>query len=123
MYYLTSNGYIKYFENGGKNMSLTTKDDDVLDKYNEFWEKIRETLNIEFHSMAIYVKKNIKAKLTAFDGIIKTNFLRDQIPKENGHCACTACTTIESVIRIEKKNYPQVYLEECKYKIRKNKDD
>ena len=123
MYYLTSNGYIKYFENGGKNMSLTTKDDDVLDKYNEFWEEIRETLNIEFHSMAIYVKKNIKAKLRAFDGIIKTNFLRDQIPKENGHCACTACTTIESVIRIEKKNYPQVYLEECKYKIRKNKDD
>ena len=57
MYYLTSNGYIKYFENGGKNMSLITKDDDALDKYNEIWDKIRETLNIEFHSMAIY-KKN-----------------------------------------------------------------
>ena len=28
-------GYIKYFENGGKNMSFVTKDDDVLDKYNE----------------------------------------------------------------------------------------
>ena len=28
-------GYIKYFENGGKNMSLMIKNDDVLDKYNE----------------------------------------------------------------------------------------
>ena len=28
-------GYIKYFENGNKNMSFLIKDDDVLDKYNE----------------------------------------------------------------------------------------
>ena len=30
-----------------------------------------------------------------------------------------ACIIIDSVIKMEKKNYPQVYLEECKYKIRK----
>ena len=28
-------GYIKYFENSGKNMSFVIKDDDVLDKYNK----------------------------------------------------------------------------------------
>ena len=38
-------GYIKYFENGGKNMSFVIKDDDVLDKYNEIWDKIKETLS------------------------------------------------------------------------------
>ena len=32
---------------------------------------------------------------------------------------CIACTTIDSVMRMNKKNYPQVYLEECKYKIKK----
>ena len=32
---------------------------------------------------------------------------------------CIACTTIDSVIRMNKKNYPQVYLEECKYKIKR----
>ena len=32
-------GYIKYFENGGKNMSFIIKDDDVLSKYNEMWGK------------------------------------------------------------------------------------
>ena len=35
-------GYIKkYFENGGKNMSFVIKDDDVLEKYNEIWGKIK----------------------------------------------------------------------------------
>ena len=34
---------------------------------------------------------------------------------------CIACITIDSVMRMEKKNYPQVYLEECKYKIKKIK--
>ena len=32
---------------------------------------------------------------------------------------CIACITIDSVLRMNKKNYPQVYLEECKYKIKK----
>ena len=32
---------------------------------------------------------------------------------------CVACITIDSVMRMEKKNYPQVYLEECKYRIKK----
>ena len=54
--------------------------------------------------------------------MIKTNFVGD-IPKENVHSACVAlgCITIDSVTRIEKKNYPQVYLEEFKYKIKKTK--
>ena len=32
-----------------------------------------------------------------------------------------ACITIDSVMRMEKKNYPQVYLEECKYRMKKTK--
>ena len=51
--------------------------------------------------------------------MIKTNFLGNDVPKENMHYTCIACITIDSVMRMEKKNYPQVYLEECKYKIRK----
>ena len=37
--------YIKYFENGGENMSFVIKDDSMLDKYNEIWNKIKKTLN------------------------------------------------------------------------------
>ena len=37
--------YVKYFENGGKNMSFMVKDDNVLDKYNKIWDKIKEKVN------------------------------------------------------------------------------
>ena len=114
-------GYIKYFENGGKNMSFVIKDDDVLDKYNEIWDKIKETLSIKFHSMPVYDEKYIKAKVREFNGVIKTNFLGDEIPKESMYYTCIACITNDSVMRMEKKNYPQVYLEECKYRMKKTK--
>ena len=41
------------------------------------------------------------------------------MPKENMHYTCIACITIDSVMRIDKKIHPQVYWEECKYKIKK----
>ena len=50
-------GYIKYFENDGKNMSFAINNDDVLDKYNEIWDKIKKTLSNKFHSMPVYDEK------------------------------------------------------------------
>ena len=47
-------GYVKHFENGGKNMSFMVKDDSVLNKYNEISDKTNEKLNIKFHNMPIY---------------------------------------------------------------------
>ena len=35
------------------------------------------------------------------------------------HYTCIASVTIDSVIRMDKKNHPQAHLEECKYKIKK----
>ena len=115
-------GYIKYIEKGGKNMSFVIKDDDVLDKYSEIWDKIKETLSIKFHSMPVFDEKYIKAKVKEISGVIKTNFLGDEVPKENEHYTCIACITIDFVMNgMEKKNYLQVYLEECKYKVKKTK--
>ena len=110
-------GYIKYFKNGGKNMSFVIKDD-VLD---EIWNKIKKTLNVKFNSMPVHDERCITAKVREFNGVIKTNFLSDKTPKENVHYTCIACMTIDSVMKTEKKNYPQIYLEECKYKIKKIK--
>ena len=100
-------------------MSFEIKDDDVLDKYYEISNKIKKILNITFHSMLVYDEKYIKAKVKEFNGVIKTNFLGDEIPKENVHYTCIACITIDSAMRMKKMNYPQVYWEECKYKIKK----
>ena len=99
--------------------SFIVKDDDMLDKYNEIWDRIKEKLNIKFHSMPVYDQTYIKAKVREFDGVIKTNFLGDGVTKENMHYACIACITINSVMRMEKKNHPRVYLEECKYRAKK----
>ena len=104
-----------------KNTSFVIKDDYVLNKYNEIWDKIKETVNIKLHSMPVYDEKYIKAKAREFNGAIKTNFLGDKIPKESMHYTCIACITIDSVMRMEKKNYLQVYLEECKYRMKKAK--
>ena len=112
-------GYIKYFENGGKNMSFLIKDDEVWDKYDKIWDVIKNKLNIKFHSEPVYEYKYLKAKVREFNGVIKTNFLGNDVPKENIHYTCIACVTIDSVLRIDKKNHPQVYLEEYKYRVKK----
>ena len=112
-------GYIKYFENVGKNMSFIVKDDNVLDKYKKIWDKIKEKLNTKFHSMPVYDETYIKAKVRKFDNKIKTNFLGDGVPKENMHYASIASITIKSVMRMDKKNHLQVYLQEHKYKVKK----
>ena len=78
-------GNKKYFGNGGKNIFFVIKDDMCLDKYNEIWDSIKNKLNIKFHSEPVYDEKYIKAKLRGFDGVIKTNFLGDKVPKENEH--------------------------------------
>ena len=96
-------GYIKYFENGGKNSSFLIKDDNVLNKYNKIWNVIKNKLNIKFHSMPIYDKTYIKVKVREFDGKIKTNFLGNEVPKENIHYTCIVCMTVDSVMKMDKK--------------------
>ena len=113
--------YYLIFENGEKNMSFVIKDDNVLDKYDEIWDRIKETLSIKFHSTPIYDEKYIKARVREFNGVIKINFLSDEVPKENEHYTCIGCITIDSVMRMEKKNYLPVYLEERKYRMKKTK--
>ena len=85
------------------------------------WDKIKEMLNIKFHSTPVYDKKHIKAKVREFYRVIKTNFSCDKVPKENRHYTCIACVTIDFVMRMENKNYPQIYLEQFKYKMKKSK--
>ena len=53
--------------------------------------------------------------------MIKTNFLGDEVPKENEHYTCIACIAIDSVVRMEKSNFLQVFLKELKYRMKKTK--
>ena len=82
----------------------------MLDIYNKIWGKIKKKLNIIFHSKPAYDQKCLKAKVRELDSGIKTNFLGNEVPKENMHYTCIACVTIDSVMKME-KNYLQFYLE------------
>ena len=93
---------------------ILIKDEEVLDKYEQIWDVIKNKLSIKFHSEPIYENNYLKTKVREYDGAIKTNFLGNGIPKEDIHYTSIACTTIDSVFRIDKNNHPQVYLEECK---------
>ena len=95
-------GYIKYYENESKNLSFLIKDDEVWDKYDKIQDVIKDKLGIEFHSEPVYEYKYLKTKVREFDGVIKTNFLGNDIPKENMNYTCIACITIDSVMRIDK---------------------
>ena len=100
-------------------MSYMIEDDKVWNKYDKSWNVIKDKVDITFHSEPAYEYKYLRTKVREFDGVIKTNFLGNGVPKENMHYACIACITIDSVMKMGKKYFPQVYLEECKYEIKK----
>ena len=112
-------GYIKYFRKSGKNMSFFIKDDEVLNKYNKIWDVIKNILSIKFDSLPVYDLRYLKTKVREYDGKIKTNVLGNGVSNKNTQYTCICCITIDSVLRIEKKNYLQDYLEECKYRVKK----
>ena len=100
-------------------MPFFIKDDEVQEKYDKIWYVIKNKLGIKFNSEPVYEYKYLKAKVRHFDGVIKTNFLGNDVPKENMHYTRIASVTIDSFMRIDKKNHPQVYLEDCKYRANK----
>ena len=75
----------------------------MWDKYDKLWDVIKNKLNIKFHSEPVYEYKYLKVTVREFNGVIKTNFLNNDIPKENMHYSCIACITIDSVTNFDKK--------------------
>ena len=116
---LQMSGYIKCFDNGGKNMSFKIEDESVYLKYTEIWNKIKKSLGIKIYIQPIYDYKYIKTKVKTFSSMINTLFSGNEIPIENNHYICIAAICIDSILKVDKKNHPQVYLEQCKYKIKR----
>ena len=115
------NGYIKYFDDGGKNMSFVTGDEEIYEKYNKIWEVLRKLLKVDFTVGPVRDDKYLAAKLKVFDRINRTTFTNNAIPIERNHHICIPAIDIDSVLKIDKRAYPQAYLEQCKYKLKKRK--
>ena len=119
-------GYIKYFDDDddddGKNMSFVTDDEKIYKKYNEIWEVVRNLLKIDFTVNLVRDDIYLVAKLKIFDKINRTTFNNNNyIPMERNHYICIPVIDIDSVPKIDKRAYPQAYLEQCKYKLKKRK--
>ena len=115
------NGYIKYFDDGGKNMSFVTDDEKVYEKYDEIWNVVKNLLKLKFAASHIRNDKYILAKLKIFKKKNLAIFSNNIVPIEKNHYICIPAIDIDSVLKIDKKAYPQAYLEECKYKLKKRK--
>ena len=115
-------GYVKCFDSN-KTMSFKVGDSKLLKKYNKVCESVSNLMNIKFDSEPIYGDndKYIKTKIELYGDKVNTNFQGKKIPKENASYKCLSLIILDSVIRANKKYYPEKYLEECKYEIMKNK--
>ena len=104
-------------------MSFKVSDNKLLKKYSKIWERVGNLLNTEFDSKPVYgdVDKYIKTKIKMYGDRLNTNFQGKKVPKENASYKCMSLIMLDSAIRVNKKYYPQILLEECKYVIRKNK--
>ena len=98
------NGYIKYFDDGGKNMSFVTDDEKVYEKYNEIWNVVKGLLKLKFTTNPIRDDKYILAKLKIFRKKKTTTFNNNNIiPIEKNNHICIPVIDIDSVLKIDKK--------------------
>ena len=101
-------------------MPFKVSDNKLLKKYNKIWESVNNLLSIKFDSERVYGDndKYIKTKIKLYGDKINTNFQGKKYQKENASYKCLPLIMLDSVIKTNKKYYPQILLEECKYEIK-----
>ena len=115
---LQMHGYIKYFDDGGTNMTFVTDNEKVYGMYNEIWEVIRKLLKVKVAANPVRDDKYLVANRTTFNDVNNKN----NIPTERSHYICIPAIDIDSVLKIDNERaYLQAYLEQCKYKLKKRK--
>ena len=108
-------GYARKFDENAT-LSFAVKNKQLLKNYTKIWETIDKLMKIDFESNPVYDDdvKYIKTKIKTNAGSIITNFHNKKMPKEEAPCKCLSIIMIDSVIKANKKYYPQTFLE-CKY--------
>ena len=97
------------------NMTFLIIGNELLEKCNEIWEKVKNILKKEFDSEPVYNEKYIKTEIKSYNGKNTTYFHNNKLSKESSECIYF----LDSVKRKDENYYhPQVFLEECKYVIK-----
>ena len=109
-------GYARKFDENAT-MSFRANNKQLSKYYNKIWGKVEKLMRIDFESKPVYGDddKYIKTKIKIYAGSMITNFHNKKMPKEKAPCKCLSIIMLDSVIKANKKYYPQTLLEECKY--------
>ena len=91
------NAYVKYFDKNSKYMNLLVNDEEVLEKYNEIWNKTKNLFGKKFDSEPVYNDKYIKVKMNSYN----TNIFKYYI--------CFSVILLDSNVNVDKKYYPQIF--------------
>ena len=115
-------GYAKIF-NENATMSFRINNKQLLKSYNKTWEKIEKLMRIDSESKPIYGDddKYIKTKIKIYADNMITNFYNKKMPEEKAPCKCLSIIMLDSIIKANKKYYPQKFLEESKHVQEKTK--
>ena len=87
-------------------MSFLIKDDELLEKFNEIWGKIKNSIKKEFDNEPLYNEKYLKAIIKSDNGTINIKFDNDKIPREGSQFICLSVILIYSVFKTGKNYYP-----------------
>ena len=115
-------GYARKF-NENAIMSFRVNNKQLLKNQSKIWEKTEKLMRMDFESKPVYGDddKYIKSKIKIYADNMITNFHNKKMPKEKSPCKCLSIIMLDSVIKANKKYYPQTFFEECKYVQEKTK--
>ena len=105
-------GYGRKFDENAT--SSIVKNKQLLKIYTKIWETIEGLMKTNFESKLVYGDndKCIKTKIKTYADSIITIFHNKKMPKEKAPCKCLSIIMRDSVIKANKKYYPQILLEE-----------
>ena len=98
-------------------MSFRIDDENLLQKYEGIWTKIKDLKNIKLSALPVYDDRYIKTKLRTYGNKVYTTFGGLNEPDDDIQCESFTVISINFLLAYDKKYYLQVYLDNCAYKI------
>ena len=120
MYISPMSVYRRHFDET-KYMSFLINDDELLEKYNNIWEKIKNDIKKEFDSEPVHNKNYLKAKIKSYNGKDNTSFNNNKISKEGSQFISSSVILIDSVFRTGKNYYARVFLKNVNLLLKKKR--
>ena len=108
--------FVKSYDGQTKWRYFFMEDDDILEKYNTLWDKVRADIKKEYDGEPVDEKKILKTKIKSYCDEV-TDYYDKEIPKVDSNHTSLAVISFDSALeKDENENYfPELILKEYKY--------